>query len=410
MPRVSPPISNRAPASFAATSICSRRSEMARSPRSPAFPAKGVKKRRVPPPPPRRCRNRAPRPPRHARPCSVSPPTCATGSPSGTKPARSFSPRAQSATGSPKSCAWRTPTPRRRRKAAMRWKKYTVPWQRPGRECQGFVNSSNMLDRGADRRLAGRGCGGLSVDVGRDNSPTNSDCSPPSSLAHQSDDPAPHNRTGTVAGASRRPLIFYSLYFLWPGNGSGQRAPEEDPRIDVEVWALVFELREQELPIAREEAVPVRRRETLLVLGEQRAAHPLHDLLARLHQVTVHDHADVLARVAEPVEPRRVAAGLEQRRAAHVPAEEPPELGRSGELRGGLVRDQIVGHRHLHGDLPARRQRAGEPAQQDRMIREPVQRGVAEDEVELLRRLERRDVLLLEAEARSLRRLRQHGG
>src|SRR5207249_4459560 len=207
---------------------------------------------------------------------------------------------------------------------------------REGREekARADVRDSLTVPRGwnaaSGRRLAGRGCGGLSVDVGRDNSPTNSDCSPPSSLAHQSDNPAPHNRTGTLAGASRRPLIFHSLYFLWPGNGSGQRAPEEDPRIDVEVWALVFKLREQELPVAREEPVPVRRRETLLVLGEQRAAHPLHDLLTRLHQVGVHDHPDVLARVAEPVEPRCVAAGLEQRRAAHVPAEQPPELGRSG--------------------------------------------------------------------------------
>src|SRR5439155_17470541 len=126
---------------------------------------------------------------------------------------------------------------------------------------------------------------------------------PTSSIATHTLKPAPHNSTRTLARAALRPLIFYPLYFLWPGNGSGQRAPEEDPRIDVEVWKLVFELREQELPVAREEAVPVRRRETLLVLGEQRAAHPLHDFLARLHQVTVHDHPDVLARVAQPVEP-----------------------------------------------------------------------------------------------------------
>src|SRR5437588_6324857 len=43
------------------------------------------------------------------------------------------------------------------------------------------------------------------------------------------------------------------------------------------------------------------------------------------------------------------------------------------------------------------------------MIRDPVERRIAEDEIQLLRGLERGDVLLLEAEAWSLRGLRQHG-
>jgi len=50
------------------------------------------------------------------------------------------------------------------------------------------------------------------------------------------------------------------------------------------------------------------------------------------------------------------------------------------------VGHQLVVHRHLHRELAPGRERRGQPLQERGMIRDPVQGGVAEDEIQLLPR------------------------
>ena len=67
---------------------------------------------------------------------------------------------------------------------------------------------------------------------------------------------------------------------------------------------------------------------------------------------------------------------------------------------------RVVG-RDLERQLTARRERRSEPLEQYAVVRDPVQRGVGEDEVELPE-IEILDPGLDEPQARRLRGLREH--
>ena len=118
----------------------------------------------------------------------------------------------------------------------------------------------------------------------------------------------------------------------------------------------------------------------------------------------------LLADEAELVQPRGILRRLEQLCPALEAVKQPPELRRARQLEGRLVRRVVVVHRHLDGELPARPQRAREPAQQRGMVGHPVQRGVGESEIEGLRGRELRDVELLEAQPLRPRHLGEHRG
>src|SRR2546427_5119149 len=96
-----------------------------------------------------------------------------------------------------------------------------------------------------------------------------------------------------------------------PGAESSALRPEQHALEGEEVRARVLEHGQQALAVARHEARVEFRRQPALVVGEQRALHPLDHLVARRQAVAVDLEADVLLGVAEALEEQRVLFGRE---------------------------------------------------------------------------------------------------
>jgi hypothetical protein len=107
---------------------------------------------------------------------------------------------------------------------------------------------------------------------------------------------------------------------------------------------------------------------------------------------------DVLVGQAEAVEQLGVPLRWLHRRGAAVAVQGGPERLGAGELGGDDVRGVVVVGRHLHGQLAALVQEADQPAEQPRVVGQPVQGGVGEDDVPAAL-VEGGDVALLEPQA-----------
>src|ERR671923_2338211 len=122
----------------------------------------------------------------------------------------------------------------------------------------------------------------------------------------------------------------------------GELTPEQEARVRVQVRAAVRQLRQEQLAVAAEKAFPDVARKAALIVRQQRATHPLHDVLPRRKKVRVHLQAHVLRGEAEVMEPRRVLRGWMERRARHEAVQVPLEFvllrhPPRRRLRGGSV-------------------------------------------------------------------------
>src|SRR5262245_57989451 len=123
---------------------------------------------------------------------------------------------------------------------------------------------------------------------------------------------------------------------------------------------MIAEAREEALAVALDEERIELLREAALVVREQRAFHPLHDIAPGDQGVTVDVETHLLAAIPERVEQGRVLLRLEDRLlVSHIAAQRLEEGRLRGDLRGHGVGGMIVVGRYLHGKLAARRERLG---------------------------------------------------
>src|SRR5439155_20680477 len=92
---------------------------------------------------------------------------------------------------------------------------------------------------------------------------------------------------------------------------AAEPSPHQYASVGIEERALLGEPLHQTLSVPREEALVELGAEALLVVREERALHPLDDVLAALERMPVDLEAHRLLAEAEPEEERRVGLGRE---------------------------------------------------------------------------------------------------
>src|ERR1700686_5076327 len=102
------------------------------------------------------------------------------------------------------------------------------------------------------------------------------------------------------------------------GRSGRDPSPQQDPLERVEVRPLIAERHVQPLAVACDELRIHRLRHARLVIGQERAADPLHDGIGRLEHVAVHLQAHRLRDEPELVEQRRILLGPQHRERPNV--------------------------------------------------------------------------------------------